>query len=70
MKMFGLTKNYWKYKKRKSERTTAVWQYGGFGAFFETFVLVESSGIFNNFGAESRHIAKLQNVSGNRSRTA
>ena len=24
MKMFGLTKNYWKYKKRKSERTTAV----------------------------------------------
>jgi hypothetical protein len=27
-------------------------------------VLVESSGIFSNFGAESRHIAKLQNVVG------
>ncbi len=38
---------------QKNERTTAVWQYGGFSAFFETFVLVESSGIFSNFGAES-----------------
>ena len=50
--MFGLTKNYWKYKKRKSERTTAVCRNGGFSAFLETFLLVESSGIFSNFGAE------------------
>jgi len=25
----------------------------GFSAFLETFVLIESSGIFSNFGAES-----------------
>jgi hypothetical protein len=30
--------------------------------FFETFVLVQSSGIFIYFCAESRHIAKLQTV--------
>jgi len=27
-------------------------RYGGFGAFLETFVLVESLGIFSNFCAE------------------
>jgi hypothetical protein len=27
-------------------------RYGGFSAFLETFVLVESLGIFSNFGAE------------------
>ena len=32
---------------------TAVCRNGGFSAFLETFVLVESSGIFSNFGAES-----------------
>ncbi len=32
---------------------TAVCRNGGFSAFFETFVLVESSVIFSNFGAES-----------------
>lgn len=31
---------------------TAVCKNGGFSAFLETFVLVESSGIFSNFGAE------------------
>lgn len=39
--------------KNKNEHTTAVCRNGGFSAFFETFVLVESSGIFSNFGAES-----------------
>ena len=33
-------------------RSTAVCRNGGFSAFLETFVLVESSGIFSNFGAE------------------
>lgn len=36
----------------KTERLTAVCRNGGFSAFLETFVLVESSGIFSNFGAE------------------
>ena len=36
----------------KTERLTAVCKNGGFWAFFETFVLAESSGIFSNFGAE------------------
>jgi hypothetical protein len=27
-------------------------RYGGFSAFLETFVFVESLGIFSNFGAE------------------
>ena len=39
--------------KNKNEHTTAVCRNGGFSAFLETFVLVESSGIFSNFGAES-----------------
>ena len=38
---------------KKNERATAVCRNGGFSAFLETFVLVESSGIFSNFGAES-----------------
>ena len=33
--------------------STGVWQNGGFSAFLETFVFVESSGIFSNFGAEN-----------------
>jgi len=37
--------------KNKSDRTTAVWQNGGFGAFLEAKVLNQSSGIFSNFGA-------------------
>jgi hypothetical protein len=44
---------------------TAVWQYGGFGAFFEIIVLTECSGIFSNFSAESRNIAKLRIVMSN-----
>jgi hypothetical protein len=40
-------------KKNNNERLTAVCRNGGFSAFLETFVLVESSGIFSNFGAES-----------------
>ena len=38
--------------KKKSDRTTAVCKNGGFSAFLETKVLVESSVIFSNFGAE------------------
>ncbi|MFY7937984.1 MAG: hypothetical protein ACOVOQ_11450 [Flavobacterium sp.] len=37
---------------KNTERTTAVCRNGGFSAFLETFVLVESLGIFSNFGAE------------------
>ena len=39
--------------ENKNERTTAVCKNGGFSAFLETFVLVESSGILSNFGTES-----------------
>ena len=39
--------------KKKADRITAVCRNGGFWDFLETFVLVESSGIFSNFGAES-----------------
>ncbi|MBN8567864.1 MAG: hypothetical protein J0M25_14170 [Flavobacteriales bacterium] len=37
----------------KLRRITAVCKNGGFSAFLETFVLIESSGIFSNFGAEN-----------------
>jgi len=36
-----------------AQHITAVCKNGGFSAFLETFVLVESSGIFSNFGAEN-----------------
>ena len=38
---------------KKAEPLTAVCRNGGFSAFLETFVLVESLGIFSNFGAKS-----------------
>jgi hypothetical protein len=38
--------------KNKNVHTTAVCRNGGFSAFLETFVLVESLGIFSNFSAE------------------
>ena len=38
-------------KRKNTEQITAVCRNGGFWAFLETFVLVESSGIFSNFGA-------------------
>ncbi len=37
----------------KGEGITAVCRNGGLSAFLETFVLVESSGIFSNFGAKN-----------------
>jgi hypothetical protein len=37
----------------KQQQVTAVCINGGFSAFLETFVLVESSGIFSNYGAEN-----------------
>ena len=49
----------------KAEPLRAVCRNGGFSAFLETFVLVESSGIFSNFGAENpplRQAAKRQAV--------
>jgi len=36
---------------KKSCTQQAVWQNGGFGAFLETKVLNQSSGIFSNFGS-------------------
>ncbi len=42
-----------KATKLKLLHTTAVCKNGGFSAFLETFVLVESSGIFSNFCAEN-----------------
>lgn len=39
--------------EKKGEGITAVCRNGGFSAFLETFVLVESLGIFSNFGAEN-----------------
>jgi hypothetical protein len=59
-----LKTNYSELNK-KSDRTTAVCRNGGFSAFLETFVLVESSGIFSNFGAEKPPLlqaAKRQTV--------
>jgi len=37
-------------------------QYGGFSAFLETKVLNQSLGIFSDFGAKIRHIAKARTV--------
>ena len=39
--------------KKEALAITTVCRNGGFWDFLETFVLVESSGIFSNFGAES-----------------
>ena len=38
---------------KKASHQQAVWQNGGFGAFLETFVFIESLGIFSIFGAEN-----------------
>ena len=40
--------------EKKADRITAVCRNGGFSDYLETFVLVESSGIFSNFGAEKQ----------------
>ena len=47
--------------KKKSDRTTAVCRNGRFSTFLETFVLVESSGIFSNFSAENPPLLQAAN---------
>jgi hypothetical protein len=47
--------------KKKVDRITAACRNDWFSVFLETFVLVESSGIFSNFVAESPSL--LQAVS-------
>ena len=48
---------------QKGDRLTAVWQYGGFRAFLESSVFIQSFVyICDGSVLKVRHIAKLQNV--------
>ncbi|ENA1805478.1 hypothetical protein ABF212_002428 [Flavobacterium psychrophilum] len=50
---------------QKGDRLTAVWQYGGFWAFLESSLFIQSFVyICDGSVLKVRHIAKLQNVGG------
>jgi hypothetical protein len=50
---------------KKGDRTTAVWQNGGFNAKFNGSSSIELLCITEHLCFDFRHFAKLQNVGGN-----
>lgn len=53
---------------KKAERTTAVWQNGGFSAKFKFSSSIELLHKTEHLCFDFRHFAKLQNVIGKRNR--
>jgi hypothetical protein len=61
----SLTERLLKSNFKKYERTTAVWQNGGFSAKFNSSSSIEHLCKNEHLCFGYRHCAKLQNVSGN-----